>query len=731
MRNDTIRIAVSELSGLLRNNDTGDPAQLAAYTLVPCAAAVELDDYETCFQALDRLIDRISVENADAALVKAVILQQKALRRYDAGLPHLRGSLEAGTLISEIKAEDFSDFDAGPNNRQTSRETVAAIIVNLRNAIGSLIPMDAIEREGISFLARRPDQTRRPESELAVSFSVGRAAKYSDYVQDVFREQFDQHSRSIGGRKHPDLFAATMALELAGDGSVHTARRDLALLRLAQGVGVQPDLADSVRLLRHAGAKNELTLVLRRLRDAGPLDALEQDARQILRRRAEPHLLRVVELQVLQAAAELLTPDLARRGLAAVMAVLDAGGPPNLPGRWELPLLRRAAGWSAAAALSNACDAASDVAEYLLTVAHSAHEDHPLTDRSLRRALSELDWDKVQMGVRQQWYEQIPSFSASLPGTVALLSKRAGVRVPPAPGDPPIMRLAHDLNFAMSMPQLDAEVFDNGLDSLRQDLKLTREAARGGVFYTRTFDSADIAACLIDSVGVVSLWPELAAFLLDGQVSRDDRSAAFDRLAAAKVELPHTVADDFREGIGEVLATSSISAFGPAVNPFPAALRFAAVHGIIDEADIYEHVCGLLGGTDAVSRREGTATITLLARRRLFPWLLPMVLPLTNDANIEVRAQAACALVLLAGRGGPAGQVAHRRILDLLAADGTLVPAVTMHTLEERSDLLDEPIRRRLAELAENHVWHSIRENAAALLGGRGPGLSLRPVVEG
>ena len=46
--------------------------------------------------------------------------------------------------------------------------------------------------------------------------------------------------------------------------------------------------------------------VLRTFVDAGPLSALATDARQILRTRADPERLRIVELQVLQSAAELL-----------------------------------------------------------------------------------------------------------------------------------------------------------------------------------------------------------------------------------------------------------------------------------------------------------------------------------------------------------------------------------------------------------------------------------------
>ncbi len=224
-------------------------------------------------------------------------------------------------------------------------------------------------------------------------------------------------TRRIGGSRHPDFFPALLLLELHGHAQVFAGRRDLALLRLLQNKGGQVEVADSLRLLRQAADKKSLDLVLNKLREAGPLAVLNQDARQILRTRTSPLLLRTVEMRVLRASAELLAPSEARGALDAVLTSFKEGGPHGLPYNWELAVLRHGVAWTTAAALAEACSAESEVADLLLHVAQSGPAQDQLFDNGLAAALRALDWDRVPPAQQSHWLRAVEGPLSGLTAT--------------------------------------------------------------------------------------------------------------------------------------------------------------------------------------------------------------------------------------------------------------------------------------------------------------------------
>jgi hypothetical protein len=449
--------------------------------------------------------------------------------------------------------------------------------------------------------------------------------------------------------------------------------------------------------------------------DAGPLPAVADDARQILCARAAPHLLRVVELQVLRAAAELLTESEARQGLTAVLALLDAGGPADLPGQRQLLVMRRSSAWSAAAALSNVCGAATSVAELLLTEAQEPHGNDQLFDTEVRRAMSELEWDQIDAGVRDQWIIARPKLADRLPGTTELVSIRANVPVTPATRFSPLDLLIHELNRSIVQKTAYPRITDAELATLREGMARIRSDAAGGKYSFGGPNEADVAAVMVIAGRADGIWRELTDFLLDPRVSRDDRSPAFDRLAIAEIMLPEDVAGDVTDRIRRVILDSSSVHFQGGPVPYPAALRFAAVHGLLDEADIFEFTARLLGDTDANARREGARTVALLAARQPADGLLTMVLPFTEDENIEVRATTGLALVEFARHHGPLRRLAVERVSELLDADGTLIPLAVLSALARAPELIapEGPFAHFVDRLCE-HPARSVRRKAAA-----------------
>jgi hypothetical protein len=506
-----------------------------------------------------------------------------------------------------------------------------------------------------------------------------------------------------------------LALELTGHGAVYNARKELALLRLVQAGREPTGMADTLRLLRHAAAKNELDLALSRLRMAGPLSVLGDDARQILRTRTSPELLRTVEMRVLHMAADLFAPAEARLALDAVRGTLDAGGPQDLPGRWELPVLRKETAWVSAAALGNACNAAGEVALLLLEEAAKAQKDDQLLDRALLRATAEIDWTEVSSEIQHAWFDLLRIQNANLPGTTEVISARLGRSAPRPAYSSGIDDLISRLNSAMRGGPVDPTLSDD-IPLIRDALAKIRSDAERGVFSMGALNIADIAVGLVIVAGADELWPELTDFLLDPKVQRQDRTSAFERLARATVTLPEDVATRFSEQAEQLLTGASPELFDLPLSPYPAALRFLGAHQLVDHAEMYDKIAILAGSANPDGRREAAATVAVLAAKAPRGDLLALALPLTHDDNVEVRAAAGRALAHLAKPEEGLATVARRRLTELLAQDGVLVPLRLMQALGDTAVELPDSVRKQLASLSDQHPARSVRNEAKRLL---------------
>ncbi|MFE9183907.1 hypothetical protein ACFYMB_11290 [Micromonospora haikouensis] len=651
-----------------------------------------------------------------------MLLQQKALRMRDAGKPHLAVSAEAGRALSNVAIELCSSFEMGPSVSHSPYVTLERMRDSLQYAIGSLVPLDAPERQQIPGLPSRQKRVGGQEASVTVRTARSRADSYAEYVRNSFIREFDTRSRVIvGGTGYVDLFPSVLSLELVGDSTVYLARRELALLRLLQSPGNEDDLADALRLLRQAAAKNDLVLVLRRLRDAGPLSAISRDARQILQRRTSPDLLRTVELQVLEAAADLLTPTEARSGLEAIKESLAAGGPPDLPGMWQLAVLRREVAWRAAAALGNMCNGETEVSEMLLAELKTEHRDHQLFDTAVHRALSVLDWQPLPDDEKMAWAAIMLSHHDRLPRVTSVIADRLGRTEPPPADGSSLNLLIHNLNLALK-GQARNQTSIEGAELVREMLEDVRSKAARGEYSFGGISPGDVAAGFIVSTGSRDLWESLAAFLTDIRVPRDARTPAFERLARAEVLMPQESAELFRAHAQQLLYDESPFELDSPVRPYPAALRFLAVFELLEDADVYAAIATMAGDSGAIGRREAAVTAAILAHKRPLPALLALVLPLACDGNPEVRAVAGRALVLLQSPDDHLGVVAHRRIMDLLAEDGILVPMVVLRELGDLSVALPSSLRRRVEEVSKSHSSQLVRARAKEVVAQFGQG---------
>jgi hypothetical protein len=235
-------------------------------------------------------------------------------------------------------------------------------------------------------------------------------------------------------------------------------------------------------------------------------------------------------------------------------------------------------------------------------------------------------------------------------------------------------------------------------------------AYRSGLQYTKC------PAGLVLFADAEELWPELTDFLLDSAVPRQEKTPAFERLTKFGTPLPQEIAERFRENSQELLAEASQLSLEPLVAPYPAALRFLAVHGLIGDSETYSKVAVLADSENLDSRREAAATVAVLAAWAPQVGLLAFVLPLARDNDVEIRARAARALALLAGREDALAAVSDQRLGELVSEDGLLVPLYILRALRDISGGLPHAIRSRIEDLADRHPARSIRIEAKKLL---------------
>ncbi|MYS87774.1 hypothetical protein [Embleya scabrispora] len=706
---DGIVEATAELTRTIVDGEQDDLALLCVLALFTCSAASELDDYRTCDIVLDTLLDRTAGPTHDDRLLRAILLQQRALRWRDSGRRHIESSEEALRLLDTLDVSRLSPLPADSRPGSSDTATLARVVAAVRDAAYSLIPASADEAPRFGTSSEQVERVHRM-----------RADTLSKSLEQAYKRAFRPRTRTIGGAGAPDMFFAALQLELLGHRLVYRARKETALMRLLADPGSTlraEGLDDTLRLLRHAGAQSELEATVERFREAGPLSALSRDARQILLRRNSVSLLGSAELRVLRGAAEVLTSVEARTALESVVEVIANGGPMHAPGRWRPMASRLGDAWRSAAVLANTAGVPGRVAEILLdATGFAGPADNETLDRSIGWALNDLDWAGVPSEVTARWASWLEGDRSSLPVTVGVVEALPGVGTTWAnrPVDD-LHSAAAYLNALVGGVDVRADGVGLAVDLLKDSLAAIREEAARGEYSLHDRSAADVAAAYIVHADATLLWQDLAAFMVDGRVQRMDRSPAFDRLARERPSLPGGVAGIFREHAETLLRdTSMVDVFepGPALVPYPEALRFLVCYDLVDEMRAHASIARLAGSPDQSAREEAARTVATVAAVRTNAWLLAFALQLSHDPRAAVKAYAGRALALLAV-DHEFEPVASERLVELLREDGMLVPLLILRALDRNR--VPPTVAQEITRLVDAHPSRLVRVTAATL----------------
>jgi hypothetical protein len=715
---DTQRVAATNLVERLFGESL-DLAATCALSLVAATALADLEDRPLFERLLTSVLDRVKANDPSTKLLRVALLQQLSLRRQDWGSKDPSLSEEAHVLLNSIEKAQLPSFEISPTAAGDSSATISHIIAALRYSILSMLP------NSMSFTKSSDSPIDVSEIMLAAKSSEDvllahwdRATEYARYVEAYFNRVYGDRSARIGGTV-PDLFFVNLRNELYGSDSVYATRKQLALLRLVEvsSMSAQHDQAECLRLLRYGQGEAHLALALNRLSLGGPLSSLSQDARQVIARRLTPGYVRSEDLQVVEAAADLLTESEAKDALAAIFRLLDAGSQINDPGRWSAPFSRIDRTWRAAASLAAPANSVSEVSARLLRDVRSSRYDEAL-DMAFARVLARLEWGGITEPHTADWRDWVGS-SSRWRYTADTARSMLGIR------------LTTDDTDAVRKSDVEAVVSDllrnqlvsqeskgKSADIAAEAMLSIRSSAQQGRYASGGAEPAELAVVLI-TFGEVQLWEPLAEFVMDAAVPRQYKTGALDRLASSKPPIPEGVKETLRMRANDLLLTRDANPIGrDPLQPYPAALRLLAAYDLILDEDLVMWLSELGGSQAPRARIEAAKTISRVSSPRRNSWLLTMALQLSYETDAEIQGYASSAMATMVSFPSEAREAAIRRLVALMESDGLIAPLLAIRGLAATATSVDSRLRSSVERLISHHPSRTVRTEAADLIQG-------------
>ena len=287
--------------------DGGDVARSTALTLVACVIAGMDDNHELCDRLISNTLQVVAADDVESTLCRAALLQQRAFRHYDAGQQSADDSISVASMLESLDANKVETFAM---NGVTTR-SCSAVVDDIRNTLikasWSTVASTIFSEDAIGPIPSRRDQLFSTPSERLTRLEAYELDEYYRYVERAYDKLLRRAPHTVWGGRDPDVFFEVLAYELYGHAGVAHNRKQLAMMRVAQAFPALEniDVADSTAAAS-GGAESELRQLIGQLVQNGPLDGILFDARRILRYRRRPASVRVLELAVFEAAADIL-----------------------------------------------------------------------------------------------------------------------------------------------------------------------------------------------------------------------------------------------------------------------------------------------------------------------------------------------------------------------------------------------------------------------------------------
>lgn len=693
------------IDSLLLADVQSDPCRLTALTLVACVFLAEEDNIPKCLEILQTAVDSVPATTPTLALCKCLLLLQKLLRLNDTGEPidiEVAALAELSPVLDGLPDVEFGTTEDPAFQPQ---DAAACLTEAVRSAMASFTSGDALN------IGRDPLMDRLPDDAYGT---------LREWLDDTYSTKLSHSTPDYYGS---DLYFTNFHLELLGHKGVYRLRQELAMMRLVRFMPTIPRslAADSLRLLRHAGADSKLESLVRELTMGGPTAAVMVDGRRIASYRTSNNSHRTGEMIVLAAAAELMSTAEAYMALQRVLSVIRGGGPTTAPLHWQADSSKAEEAWLAAAALAGAAGASGLVARELLSYSTPERLSDIATDTVIARSIQRIEWESVDQPTKDAWREielRQAEANRSSP-TVDALRSALNINVTIQLGNDahPLSELAASLNFYLrEKAPIPTDLMAIAERSSIESLSGVKARAENRTYARGAIQPAEVIAVLLTQSPSEDLWDHLLAFLADSRISRHDKTRAFDVLSQARPDIAPELLESNAEGLVRVISTADPAEFRRSeLEPYPAALRFANSYGLVDAETSASHIRSLAASGTARSRQEAGISLSLLSADSLADWMIPLIYRLSYDSDPNVRVSVASALSRIAEREDATGVIATDRLIELLEGDGVNVPLQALGQLSQDAVALPA-LNRVLNQLSNDHPSRRIRQRASRLL---------------
>ncbi|MDF9878579.1 hypothetical protein [Cellulosimicrobium cellulans] len=724
---DTQTHATNGIADMLRR-DPGPIAEDAALTLFVSASGIELERYDLCVGLVEQQARRVgNPRTHDEMLISAALSQQLALRSRDFGMPFENHALRVGSILEKFRATKATPFVTSESTVRDYAGTLSDIATSLRHAAAQLFSFDT----GPADLGPLPSRF-----ELFREGPSPADRKYDSHAEFALRSAVERDFRERNGGRSPhvdeanvDTFRALLVPELLGSPLVYRARETLALERARDSSG-EWSKADALRLLRQAGSKENLELLIRGIKASGPLNALATDARRIIGNRCDiPASMRPGELLVLEESADLLSRTEAHIAFRAVIGVLAQDNLSDSPGTRQIDVMKRENAWRCLSSLARVSGEADLAIRTMLDGARSYGTPDGVLDRALSAAVRKIDWRQVSNELQSAFKSFVGAYREELGSTLdaaqPIFGSRDGVAGTGLDGLRAKVNLAlratadrvgiiggYEVRFTEDEDQAIVEAVEDFL-----------AASENGRFNFGSFDLLDLAAAYAMLRSDPTIWRTLFKALTSPRVPQHLKNLALDRMAFGQLVLP--------EGLLKGLSLTDFS--GPSLGrmfnerlesgkPYAQALRFAITCGMVSPQDALPMILELLTGSEFRTRVQGARTLALTARTAPLVDIFPVAVYGTYQPDALVRAHCGIAVLSLLDIAPPGTRsLGESCVARLLEEDGYVVPIAVLDELLNPALLavtrnLRSSLTSVLERLATDHVAGEVRERALRVM---------------
>jgi hypothetical protein len=713
---ETQAAGISRLQNLL--DETRATLPMGAYavgTLFTSLGLAELsrpNRAATLLRAVTRQMqERPSEHEGSFGLILGTLRQQEVMRLLEASQFSL--ATEAASILAyqlPKSTDAFENFVLPPPMRKSATSVQKEALAGLRRRA-------RVMEETLGIKDWVPGRLWRPSWDDSHS-----TVKVSTALAELTSQQY----RSTMGSTRTVLFASgdpvdgglwssLMQAELAGDdGEARSRRQLLGEVRAMSGARSSngETMLDAAKLLRRARDSRSLSDLLRWIRSEGPVETLARLAVDLLIEVMPASAASEFDVSILSAAADVLPEGALRDSIEWIRSYRTA---PEWPGQLTAAWARQDAILRATTNLAPGSGEDRSIAADVLDILISRPQEVEPLLRSIESVVRAIDWTVLPESSRASWITWARRQKGPTAGlALTVLDHCLGV----ARHNNYLKRpIGIDLGVrllwenAHGVEAVEAEVRE-AVKSCTASLHSTQEGARIGRYGLGGYSPAEIAALLAVRLGRLELWDPLIEFLLDPNVSHEDKSRAFEQLADLKPELPIPAWQSLREAGWTRLSSGSSFFDGDSGVPFStSSLRCAVALNLLDDRTVRELFAQLSGTGTIESKVETARCIGATGRGRHSEWAEMLLIQLSHDNAAVVRGQAGLWLGGAYNSHAATGAIIADRLQQLMRSEGILVPLLSVRGL---SAMVEPPsgILTALREIAETHRSRSVRRAA-------------------